>query len=659
MFNSRPSKRGLHRGQVSHSLIYWMLVLLAISSLLQDVSAYQSYSSNPSSYNSKWNHHSDVGSHYKEKSDMRQRLVPQTRLYEVSAIPMPVVMNTWGDYDANGTMFALKENLDYLSGYRDYILGQLSLNSSDIPMDPLVKPLVLRCNQGDKIHVKFTNQIPGAQVGMHPYLYGYDIKSDGTAVGGNPTSLIGPGQVTEYTWPCLREGTYLISDGGSYDGSPAGTVIHGLFGAIIVEPRGSLWTDPTTGKPTVDGIHADIHPYPLNGGCPKKYDFYDEEDQHTHPDCPFREFTLFFQDRVQVRNNAPPSFDPCTGANNTGVPIFLNIFNYRSESMTNRRQALWKMIKDGKISNVNGEEQHHSSWLFGDPATPVFRAYAGDPVRYRVIDTGVTETHVFHLHGHQWSSGRGDRRSDIIDSFSLSPLTTWDLDIHFGAGSRLKTIGDVILHCHLYVHFETGMWSMMRVLDRYEDGYSTYPDGTPTPKLIPLPGRPHPPYKTELQPGYPNFIPGTPGQKSPRVPWPVELLGEIPEGSDYRPATEVEVASMNSDPQVGNLFTLIPTPRNLETHFFNVSIMSRAIEYNKYGWNYPYGHMYAAAETVKPDPGRPAKYEPFTMRVTQKSVSVSQYTNNLPRTIPATPFDAAFPECAAVAHEGEADLESI
>ncbi|KAK9674928.1 hypothetical protein K7432_016785 [Basidiobolus ranarum] len=217
-----------------------------LSLLLPSVSSYENNGSRSTGRDSRRNGN-------RGKSDMRQRLVPQTRLYEVSAIPMPIVLNSWGDFDVNGVMFALKENLEHLSNYRDNILGLLSQNSTALPMDPLVKPLVLRCNQGDKIHVKFTNNIQGREVGMHPYLYGYDIQNDGTSVGVNPTSLINSGQEKEYTWPCLREGTYLISDGGSYDGSPTGTVVHGLFGAIIVEPRGSLWTDPTTGKPTVDG----------------------------------------------------------------------------------------------------------------------------------------------------------------------------------------------------------------------------------------------------------------------------------------------------------------------------------------------------------------------------------------------------------------------
>ena len=54
------------------------------------------------------------------------------------------------------------------------------------------------------------------------------------------------------------------------------------------------------------------------------------------------------------------------------------------------------------LERVAGEEQHHSSWLFGDPITPILRCYKGDPARIRLVHGGVKETHVFHLHVHQW-----------------------------------------------------------------------------------------------------------------------------------------------------------------------------------------------------------------------------------------------------------------
>ena len=61
-------------------------------------------------------------------------------------------------------------------------------------------------------------------------------------------------------------------------------------------------------------------------------------------------------------------------------------------------------------------------------------------------------------------------------------------------------IGDAIFHCHLYPHFHEGMWTLLRVFDRLEDGTGHYPDGTPIAPLMPLPDRPAPPPKDDLQP---------------------------------------------------------------------------------------------------------------------------------------------------------------
>lgn len=39
---------------------------------------------------------------------------------------------------------------------------------------------------------------------------------------------------------------------------------------------------------------------------------------------------------------------------------------------------------------------------YGDPAPPILRAYVGDPAKIRLVHGGIKETHVFHLHNHQW-----------------------------------------------------------------------------------------------------------------------------------------------------------------------------------------------------------------------------------------------------------------
>lgn len=77
-----------------------------------------------------------------------------------------------------------------------------------------------------------------------------------------------------------------------------------------------------------------------------------------------------------------------------------------------------------------------SSWVYGDPAPPILRAYVGDPSKIRLIHGGVKETHVFYLHNHQWRLEGDNPLSTIIDSITISPQECYTLDILYGAGSR-------------------------------------------------------------------------------------------------------------------------------------------------------------------------------------------------------------------------------
>ena len=139
-----------------------------------------------------------------------------------------------------------------------------------------------------------------------------------------------------------------------------------------------------------------------------------------------------------------------------------------------------------------------SSWAYGDPAPPILKAYVDDPSKIRLIHGGVKETHVFHLHNHQWRLEPDDPKSTIIDSISISPQECYTLDILYGAGSFNGMIGDAIFHCHLYPHFHEGMWTLWRVFDRLQDGSGRYPDGTPIEALMLPRDRPLPPKKDSL-----------------------------------------------------------------------------------------------------------------------------------------------------------------
>ncbi|MDY4892146.1 MAG: hypothetical protein SO130_01910 [Agathobacter sp.] len=191
-----------------------------------------------------------------------------------------------------------------------------------------------------------------------------------------------------------------------------------------------------------------------------------------------------------------------------------------------------------------------SSWVYGDPAPPILRAYVGDPAKIRLIHGGVKETHVFHLHNHQWRLEGDNPNSTIIDSISISPQECYTLDILHGAGSLNGTIGDVIFHCHLYPHFHEGMWTLWRIYDRLEDGTGRQPDGTVIPPLMPLKDRIAPPKKDRLHPGYPNFIEGTFGE--PPLQPPLGVLDR--DGNNFIKPTELERTNFVPDFKPGALY---------------------------------------------------------------------------------------------------------
>lgn len=78
-----------------------------------------------------------------------------------------------------------------------------------------------------------------------------------------------------------------------------------------------------------------------------------------------------------------------------GFPSSTTAISYRSEPMRNRMP----LTHDPADS---GEDTSMSSWVYGDPAPSILRAYVGDPAKIRLVHGGIKETHVFHLHNHQW-----------------------------------------------------------------------------------------------------------------------------------------------------------------------------------------------------------------------------------------------------------------
>ncbi|MGN0632102.1 MAG: multicopper oxidase domain-containing protein, partial [Ruminococcus sp.] len=529
------------------------------------------------------------------------------RTFDIEAISIPIVYNKYGDHDPNGMLYVLRKDSERIQRKaREYFEID--------PPQPYkeVQPLVIRANAGDEIHINFYNRLD-RRASMHVQGLRYDVlTSDGANVGNNPDTTTD--NFIQYVWYAEKEGVYLFSDLGDARSGEEGTNVHGLFGAIIVEKSQSRWFDPVTGEETESGLFADIY-NPVNPS--------------------FREYAVFFHDELEIKNkDGQQPVDP-----HTGLPNGTTGISYRSEPMRNRPPL------DEMHHVVSGEDISMSSWPYGDPAPPILRAYAGDPAKIRLIHGGIKETHVFHLHNHQWKLEPDDPKSTIIDSISISPQECFTLDILYGAGSLTRTIGDVIFHCHLYPHFHEGMWTLWRIFDRLEDGKGKLPDGTPIERLMPLKDRPRPPKKDRRHPGYPNFINGEPGER-PLQP-PLGILDK--NGDNVISPTPLEAANFVPNFVPGALYSeTCPCKCPKDVRVFELAVVQAKITYNRYGWHDPQGRFFVLKEEIerhgtlenyleKVNSGK-IRPEPLVIRANAGDCVEIRLTNLLPEFIEANEF---------------------
>lgn len=314
------------------------------------------------------------------------------RTFDIAAISLPIVYNKYGDHDPNGLLYVLKEDAERIEkeAWERFRLS---------PPQPYeeVQPPVLRANVGDEIRINFYNRL-NRRASIHVQGLEYDVlTSDGASIGFNPDTTTG--NFIQYTWYAAKEGVFLFSDMADTRSGELGTNVHGLFGAIIIEKAGSSWFHPVTGEPLKSGLFADVY----------------------HPSAPaFREYAVFFHDELEIANkDGEPPVDP-----HTGLPSGTTAISYRSEPMRNRRP-----LDPNAGHSVTDEDISMSSWAYGDPAPFIPKAYVGDPSKIRLIHGGVKETHVFHLHSHQWRLEPDNANSTIIDSISISPQECYTLDI--------------------------------------------------------------------------------------------------------------------------------------------------------------------------------------------------------------------------------------
>jgi manganese oxidase len=314
-----------------------------------------------------------------------------------------------------------------------------------------------------------------------------------------------------------------------------GEIVHSDLNAIVVVSD----TDKD-GNDTVSGRPCAA--YHVGSSCGKSY----------------REFTVIMHDEVDIVQAFAELKDPANPLHyikdNMGI-------NYGVGGMGAMVVARNRKVGPAKnCPECRAEEFFLSSWANGDPAlvlkwdqsrkkpigarypddpSNVHHSYLNDPVRFRNIHAGPKETHVFHLHAHQWVYDQSAPGSTYLDSQTISPGATFSYEIAFGgSGNRNLSPGDSIFHCHLYPHFAQGMWELWRTHDVFEQGSisltadlanlsrglrrklpdAEIEDGTEVPAIVPIPGIALAPMPTTEFLGYPFYVAGEAGHRQPQPP---------------------------------------------------------------------------------------------------------------------------------------------
>ncbi len=382
-------------------------------------------------------------------------------------------------------------------------LGVMYVRSEDLSVGKLksgvaVEPLILRANAGDCIVVNLTNGIAAGSavfgidfnwaapfgslpvnktmskyVGLHPQLLSYDAStSTGINIGwngqGGKDQVTGIGaQPVQYKWYAGKVEraatgtlTYTPVEFGALNLFPSDPLfqhLNGLFGQMIIEPKGATWKcgeagsladcEPSAAAPPTTRASATVT-LPNNAGT-------------------FREFSLMLSDNIRI------------------VPtVGYTAVNYRSEPWQFRYTG--NAIQDYSCMLSN-------QLVGGDPQTPIFTAAVGDKARFRLTHPfGTGTSQVFSLHGHVWQRNPYQKNSTVMGDNKLSQwLGSRDnhgSTDHFDmlvdkAGGEFGRAGDYLYSVFQPLQAHQGQWGVFRV--GTVSGSATPIDAC---KVVPKPG---------------------------------------------------------------------------------------------------------------------------------------------------------------------------
>jgi hypothetical protein len=292
------------------------------------------------------------------------------------------------------------------------------------------EPLVIRANVGDCVRITLhddiaagTTRYGGTRAALDLAKLLSDPQSTGAPVGFNPDATVAAGGLTQtYSFFADKElGTSIFKNLASVP-----STLHGAYGALIVEPAGSMYRSNVDNSPIQSGLAAIIRPSRA---------------------AAFREFVLLSSTTDDQHDRSVVEYEDDVEG--------WSVLNGHNTPMNQRLVA----NPDHSLGFATLATANH-----GDPPSSLLaRAYVGDAVRLRVAVPASQQFHVFSVDGHAFPWEPALTGSQILTARALGPDETQEASLVSGAGGFGRQPGDYLIKDGRAAFARAGMWAILRV----------------------------------------------------------------------------------------------------------------------------------------------------------------------------------------------------